>query len=92
LQRDSDVACIIDLNLMRSRDVKVMDEDRGRARDDYEEGNDVSKAGAGNHVDPGCPVLLLANTLLYHRGLNVELHPWRDRRADDRDDHQHVGF
>src|SRR6266566_645996 len=60
--------------------------DRGSRSDDDEEGHDVQHQDAGDGVDPLVLQVVGMQSLVRDVGLLKKRHPWRDRRADDRDE------
>ena len=74
----------------RAGDGDAVGEERRGAGDDDEERHDVGHDAADDDVPPRHPVPVLADALLDHARLQVELHPRRDRRADEGDEHPHV--
>ena len=65
--------------------------DRRGARDDDEEGDHIGDDAAQDDIDAAEVEVLAGDSLFDDRGLQVELHPWRNRRADQADNHRDVG-
>ena len=64
----------------------------GGAGDDDEPGDDVGEDGADDDIEARGLVLADADSLFDDGGLQIELHPGGDGRADDGDRHVDVGF
>src|SRR6516225_432451 len=70
--------------------VKIMDEDRRCRRNDNEVGDQIGPERTSDDVDARVSIVRFADSLFNDRGLNIELHPWRDGCTDDRDDHEEI--
>ncbi len=70
----------------------AMHEERGRAGHDDEPGDEIGEDAADDHIETRGCVVLDANSLLYDRRLQVELHPRGDGGAHDTDSHVDVGL
>src|SRR5580692_3351710 len=75
-----------------SAGMEIMHVDRRRTRDDDEIRNHVGPYSARHDVETRIAVIPFAYALFDDRSLDVELHPRRDRRANDSNDHDDVGF
>ena len=63
---------------------------RRRASQHDKESDDAGNDATGNDIEAAQRLLPLPDSLLHHRGLQVELHPGRDRGAHHTDDHHQV--
>src|SRR5882762_78156 len=59
---------------------------------DNEPRDDVGEDGANEYIESRSGIIFCGDSLLYHRRLQIKLHPWSDGGADHSDDHVQVGL